>query len=162
MSTPGTSRAADANSQSGSFVDTGRNRNSLEPLPARVPDQSCLHRRVTHAGDDNGFSSERGHPVFPIRLPSNTVSLSIGDLGPGARTSNHRHAYESLVYVLAGNGYTTMEGLRFDWQAGDALYVPPWCWHQHVAAPDTEVRYLTATNMPMLHSLGQTVLREEE
>jgi quercetin dioxygenase-like cupin family protein len=162
MSTTKTSGAPDANSQSGAFVDTDRNRNSLEPRPAKVPDQSCLHRQVTGAGDNNTFSGERGHPVFPVRLPSNTVSLSIGDLGPGARTSNHRHAYESLIYVIAGKGYTLVEGQQFDWQAGDALYVPPWCWHQHVAAQDSDVRYLTATNMPMLHTLGQTVLRQEE
>jgi quercetin dioxygenase-like cupin family protein len=162
MSTNEPSRGADANGRSASFVDTGRNRNSLEPQPARVPDERCLHQQVTRTGDSNAFSSERGHPVFPVRLPSNTVSLSIGDLKPDARTSNHRHAYESLIYVIAGKGYTLMEGQRFDWQAGDALYTPPWCWHQHVAAPDAEVRYITATNMPMLNYIGQTVLRQEE
>lgn len=151
-----------ASARSESFVDIQRNRDSLVPVPARPVDESCMHRRVTRTGDDNGFSSERGHPVFPVRLPSSTVSLSVGDLEPGARTSNHRHAYESLIYVIAGKGHTIIEGKRFDWEAGDAVYVPPWCWHVHVAAPETEARYLTATNMPLLHGLGQTVLREEE
>src|SRR5262245_5991396 len=104
MSNNEASRVADANGRSASFVDTGKNRNSLEPQPARVPDESCLHQQVTRTGDSNAFSSERGHPVFPVRLPSSTVSLSIGDLKPGARTSNHRHAYESLIYVIAGKG----------------------------------------------------------
>lgn len=162
MSASKASGPAHASAQSESFVDVRRNRDSLEPEPAAPVDERCVHRRVTQAGGDNGFSGERGHPVFPVRLPSNTVSLSVGDLAPGARTSNHRHAYEALIYVIAGEGYTIMEGKRFDWEAGDAVYVPPWCWHQHVAAPGSEVRYLTATNMPLLHGLGQTVLREEE
>lgn len=153
---------APGSARSESFVDVRRNRNSLEPEPAAPVDERCVHRRVAQAGDDNGFSGERGHPVFPVRLPSNTLSLSVGELAPGARTSNHRHAYESLIYVIAGKGHTIMEGQRFDWEAGDAVYVPPWAWHQHVAAPDGEARYLTATNMPLLHGLGQTVLREEE
>jgi hypothetical protein len=34
--------------------------------------------------------------------------------------------------VIVGKGYTIMEGKRFDWEAGDAVYVPPWCWHRHV------------------------------
>ncbi|MEM9491805.1 MAG: cupin domain-containing protein [Myxococcota bacterium] len=145
-----------------SFVDVSENRDSLEPRPARVPDDSCVHRQVTTAGDDNDFSGQRGHPVFPIRLPSASVSLSIGELDPGATTSNHRHAYESLIYVIAGRGYTVMEGQRHDWQAGDAIYVPPWCWHLHGAEADGRVQYITATNMPLLGSLGQTVLRQEE
>jgi gentisate 1,2-dioxygenase len=74
--------------------------------------------------------------------------MSIGVLAPGASTSNHRHAYESLVYV--------------SWEAGDAFYTPPWCWHQHFATDGAPVTYVTATNMPMLHALGQTVLREEQ
>jgi gentisate 1,2-dioxygenase len=55
-----------------------------------------------------------------------------------------------------------MEGRRLDWKAGDAVYTPPWCWHQHFATDQCRVEYLTATNMPMLHAIGQTLLREEE
>jgi quercetin dioxygenase-like cupin family protein len=148
--------------QSGSFVDVGGNRDSLEPRAASTPDDSCLHRNVTANGGDNDFAAQRGHPVFPVRLPSRNVSLSVGELAPGASTSNHRHAYESLIYVTAGEGYTLMEGKRYPWRAGDALYVPPWCWHQHVAATDSSAQYLTATNMPLLLALGQTVLRQED
>jgi gentisate 1,2-dioxygenase len=121
-----------------------------------------MHRAIVSHDGDNAFAVERGHPVFPVRLPSTSVSLSIGELSSGSATSNHRHAYESLVYVLEGEGYTIMEGVRYDWRAGDAFYTPPWCWHQHFALPSSHVRYLTATNMPLLQSQGQTVLREEE
>jgi quercetin dioxygenase-like cupin family protein len=148
-------------STSGSFTDIERNRDSLIPVPAALPDASCLHRNVT-TGQAQGFSSERGHPVFPIRLPSRAVSLSVGDLDPGARTSNHRHAYESMIYVIEGSGYTVIEGQTFEWRAGDAVYVPPWCWHQHIAGDAMKARYLTATNMPVLVALGQTVMREEQ
>ena len=144
------------------FTDIGRNRDSLTPVPAAFPDPSCLHRNVTSGAMADGFSCERGHPVFPIRLPSRAVSLSVGDLDPGARTSNHRHAYESLLYIIEGTGYTVIEGESFAWRAGDALYVPPWCWHQHVASDLTKARYITATNMPALIAMGQTVMREED
>jgi pyrroloquinoline quinone (PQQ) biosynthesis protein C/quercetin dioxygenase-like cupin family protein len=146
---------------SAAFADVGKNRNSLVPIPALQPDERCVHAKIA-AGAITTFSAERGHPVYPIKLPSRSVSMSIGVLAPGASTSNHRHAYESLVYVVAGRGYTIMEGKRFAWEAGDAFYTPPWCWHQHFAADGGAVTYLTATNMPMLHALGQTVLREEE
>jgi quercetin dioxygenase-like cupin family protein len=146
-----------------SFTNTNQNRDSLTPMPSRLPGPDCVHRDValadTKAAD---FSRERGHPVYAVRLPSNTVSLSIGELDPGAQTSNHRHAYESLIYVISGRGYTITEGQRYEWKAGDAVYVPPWCWHRHCAYPDESARYITATNLPMLKQLGQTVVREEE
>ncbi|MCG8419431.1 MAG: cupin domain-containing protein [Proteobacteria bacterium] len=145
-----------------SFVDVAKNRNSLEPRPSRMPDDSCVHRRVTDTGDNNEFSGQRGHPVFPIRLPSASLSLSIGELAANAITSNHRHAYESLIYIIEGCGYTVMQGQRYEWQAGDAIYVPPWCWHQHGASAEGPAQYITATNMPLLDNLGQTVLRQEE
>jgi len=149
---------------SSSFVDTAKNANGLTPRPARKPDSACVHRNVMGAagGGNNAFASERGHPVFPVRVPSTTVSFSVGVLDPGAATSNHRHGYESLVYVLEGEGHTIMEGVRYDDTATAEIYTPPWCWHQHVAAEGSHVKYLTATNMPLLQSMGQTVLREEE
>lgn len=151
------------NDGSASFTDTSKNANGLTPRPARRPDAACVHKGVvSNGGSDNAFASERGHPVFPVHLPSTSVSLSVGVLEPGAATSNHRHGYESLVYVLEGEGYTIMEGVRYDWRAGDAIYTPPWCWHQHFATEKSgTVRYLTATNMPLLQSMGQTLLREE-
>jgi quercetin dioxygenase-like cupin family protein len=144
------------------FTDVTRNTNGILPRPAQQPDDGCLHAGVVAGGVAAAFSSERGHPVFPVRLPGRSVSLSIGRLAPGASTSNHRHAYEALVLILAGQGHTMIEGRRFDWRAGDAIYTPPWCWHQHVASGDGRVEYVTATNLPALEAMGQTVLREEE
>ncbi len=145
------------------FVDTSRNRDSLAPSPSRFPAEDCVHRAITMTGAPAAdFSRERGHPVYAVRLPSNTVSLSIGVLEPGSATSNHRHAYESLIYVIEGRGYTITEGRRYDWKAGDAVYVPPWCWHQHFASAEERAQYITATNLPLLQRLGQTVVREEE
>jgi quercetin dioxygenase-like cupin family protein len=145
-----------------SFTNTNHNRDSLTPVPSRLPGPDCVHREVTVVDTPAAdFSRERGHPVYAIKLPANNVSLSIGDLDPGASTSNHRHGYESLIYVISGRGYTITEGQRFDWKAGDAVYVPPWCWHQHFADPNESARYITATNLPLLRQLGQTVVREE-
>jgi quercetin dioxygenase-like cupin family protein len=143
------------------FTDIARNREGLEPRPAQEPDATCLHAAVVAGGAAAAFSVQRGHPVYPIRVPARSLSMSVGVLEPDARTTNHRHAYEALMFVLSGRGYSIVEGHRYDWQAGDALYTPPWCWHQHVADPDSRVEYITATNMPMLESLGQTVMRQE-
>ncbi|OJH39888.1 iron-containing redox enzyme family protein [Cystobacter ferrugineus] len=148
-------------SGSSGFVDTTRNRDSLEPRPVEHALETLIHRQVGREGVAEAFSRSRGHPVYEVSLPSRSVSFSVGELAPGHATSNHRHAYESLIYVLEGSGWSIIEGQRVEWRAGDALYVPPWNWHQHVAGGEKAL-YLTGTNLPLLHQLGQTVLRQEQ
>jgi gentisate 1,2-dioxygenase len=51
--------------------------------------------------------------------------------------------------------------VRVDWEAGDALLVPRWTWHQHFNLSETEsAEFLGAENAPMLQNLG-LALREE-
>ena len=138
-----------------------RNTEGLVPRPARAVDPSCVHRGVVDGEAAAAFSRQRAHPVFPVVVPARSLSMSVGVLEPGQATRDHRHAYEAVMYVLAGRGHSVVEGQRFEWQAGDAVYTPPWCWHQHVADAGSRVEYVTATNMPMLEALGQTVVREE-
>ena len=38
------------------------------------------------------------------------LSMFVVDLKPGAKTSPQRHLYEETIYVLAGNGNTTIVG----------------------------------------------------
>ena len=70
---------------SAAFVDIGRNRNGLTPTPAKLAGDDCLHAGVV-GQLAAGFSRERGHPVYPVRLPAQTVSMSVGELAPGACT----------------------------------------------------------------------------
>lgn len=147
---------------SNAFVAGSVNRDSLTPIPVHREGLSLIHRQVCASVPAAAFSASRGHPVFAVDLPAASVSFSIGVLASEQKTSNHRHAYESLLYILEGEGYSIVEGRRIDWRAGDALYVPPWNWHVHGCDSGKSARYLTATNLPLLQSLGQTVLREEE
>jgi len=145
-----------------SFVDTDVNRDSLVPEPFKVDFSKCLHKNVMKAETAASFSASRGHPVYLVNLPSLSVSYSVGVMDPHSKTSNHRHAYESLIYVIKGRGYTLLENSeKIHWQEGDAIYVPPWNWHQHFA-DDQRVEYITATNLPALVRMGQTLLRQEE
>ncbi|MEE9383947.1 MAG: iron-containing redox enzyme family protein [Nannocystaceae bacterium] len=144
-----------------SFTTTSVNRDSLVPVPAKISGE-LVHRAVCGGGEAAAYSTSRGHPVFPVKLTTHTLSMSIGDLDPGEATSKHRHAYESLIYVIEGEGFSTIEGQKVLWKAGDALYVPVWNWHQHFCTGDARARYITGTNLPLLYRLGQTVLREEQ
>lgn len=140
-------------------ADFGRTR--TQPLAPRVPER-LIHRDVT-GGSDSAFSAERGHPVSIVDLPSRTISVTIGGLEPGQRTSRHRHTYETILYVLEGEGTTHVEGRAVRWKAGDAVYIPVWAWHHHENASATRpARYVACENAPLLQNLAGVALREEE
>ncbi|CAN5544651.1 cupin domain-containing protein [soil metagenome] len=145
---------------------------------ARVPDRlsadlpgKLLHRDVggyattaAPAPADaaaNAFSRQRKHLVRVVDLPSRVLSMTLGGLEPGQSTNRHRHNYETMIYVVTGSGHSLIGERRIDWQAGDALYVPVWAWHQHVNDHAVEkALYVACENAPMLQNLG-VALREE-
>jgi quercetin dioxygenase-like cupin family protein len=59
-------------------------------------------------------------------------------------SGSHRHAHtEAMLYALEGNGYSMIDGERYDWQAGDAVHVPPrMTVHEHFNGSDARTRTL--------------------
>jgi quercetin dioxygenase-like cupin family protein len=92
-----------------------------------------------------------------------TVDAYMQIIPPGSRSGKHRHLAEECVYVLEGKGYdlhqdcdveindvfewTAQEEVkRFEWEAGDYIYIPPNTIHQHFNAdPDKPVRLISST-----------------
>jgi quercetin dioxygenase-like cupin family protein len=136
----------------------GETKSSLVPdVPERL-----VHRAVERSSVEHDFSEERRHPVWVVDLPSRVISMTIGGLAPGRASRKHRHTYETILYVLEGEGRSEIEGVRVDWVAGDAVYIPMWAWHQHWnGSAVARCRYLACENAPMLQNLG-VALREEE
>ncbi len=130
-------------------------------LKAELPER-LLHADVLNSrgSQDGAFSEERRHLVRMVDLPSRTLSVTIGGLSPGQATRMHRHNYETIIYVLSGTGASLIEGREVPWRAGDAFYVPPWAWHQHVNRGDGRALYVACENAPLLQNLG-VALREE-
>lgn len=130
--------------------------------PEYVKADKLIHRNVEDAGVHNQFSEERKHPVFFVDLPTKNVSMTIGGLLGDQITNRHRHTYETVLYVLEGEGWTEIEDEKVEWKAGDAVYIPSWAWHRHGnRSTKIEARYLACENAPQLQNLG-VALREEE
>lgn len=93
-----------------------------------------------------------------------TVDAYMQILPPGSRSGRHRHLAEECLYVLEGCGYDLhqdckleitdvyhwapeSEVRRFDWEAGDVIYVPPNTIHQHFNGdPVRPARLISSTN----------------
>ena len=120
------------------------------------------HPDLEKNANAQGFSEERRHPVFVADLPSRTMSLTVGHLAAGKRTRRHRHTYETLIYIIEGQGQTAIEDQVVPWKAGDAIYVPVWAWHHHENTGDSICRYVACENAPLLQNIAGVALREEE
>jgi quercetin dioxygenase-like cupin family protein len=140
-----------------SSKDFGR---TAPTLTVELPDR-LIHHDVESTAHAATFSAERKHPVFIVDLPSKTLSVTIGGLEPGQTATKHRHTYETILYVLEGEGFTVIEGQRVEWKAGDAVYIPVWAWHQHTNRSSTNrCRYVACENAPLMQNLN-AALREE-
>ena len=93
-----------------------------------------------------------------------TVDAYMQIIPPGSRSGRHRHLAEECLYVVEGRGYDQHQDCdveitdtyhwkpqgevkRYEWEAGDVIYIPPNTIHQHFnASADQPVRLISAIN----------------
>jgi gentisate 1,2-dioxygenase len=72
----------------------------------------------------------------------------------------HRHVSAAINYYFAGSGYSTVEGKRHEWEAGDLmLSAPGWAVHNH-ASNEQDVYELTVQDQPLHIALGSLLWQE--
>ena len=134
---------------------------TLARLKAHIPDR-LIHKQVVNDSAHDSFSRERKHPVHIVNLPSRHISITVGILALGQKTNRHRHTYETILYVLEGNGWTEIEDQVLHWQAGDAVLIPQWAWHRHGNDTEDVVKYVACENAPHLQNMGLAIRQEKE
>jgi len=93
-----------------------------------------------------------------------TVDAYMQLIPPGSRSGKHRHLAEECLYVVEGIGYDLHQDCdveitdtyewkpqaeikRYEWEAGDVIYVPPCTIHQHFNGdPARPARLISCTN----------------
>jgi gentisate 1,2-dioxygenase len=72
----------------------------------------------------------------------------------------HRHTASAINYYFAGRGYSTVEGKRYEWKAGDLmLSAPGWAIHNHASYEDP-VYELTIQDSPLNIWMGSLLWQE--
>jgi quercetin dioxygenase-like cupin family protein len=72
----------------------------------------------------------------------------------------HRHVASAINYYFSGSGYSTVEGKRYTWKAGDLmLSAPGWAIHNH-ASYDEDVYELTIQDSPLNIWMGSLLWQE--
>jgi gentisate 1,2-dioxygenase len=72
----------------------------------------------------------------------------------------HRHTASAINYYFSGSGYSTVEGKKYHWKAGDLmLSAPGWAIHNH-ASNDEDVYELTIQDSPLNIWMGSLLWQE--
>ena len=89
------------------------------------------------------------------------LETAVAEIPPGWHTGKHRHG-EAAIYVVRGEGFISVDGLRYDIAAGTTVGIPYGSPHQIFNLGDGDLRYLVATAFPLERHLGLHLLEQIE
>lgn len=139
---------------------------TAEPTTKMVPHvwrYADLRESIVRAGDLIS-AEDADRRVIAMRNPgaddaqiaraTDTLWAAIQMVLPGEVAPPHRHTPAALRYIVEGTGgYTIIDGVRCDMDAGDFLVTPNWTWHEHGNDGDGSMIWLDGLDVPMLHAL---------
>jgi quercetin dioxygenase-like cupin family protein len=76
-------------------------------------------------------------------FPTQGTALMKAEIAAGWRSGKHVHG-EEAIHIVAGTGFSVIDGARYDWKPGTTLHVPYRAEHQHVNTGDTLAVYVSA------------------
>jgi quercetin dioxygenase-like cupin family protein len=135
---------------------------------AAAPARNARRRKILHPEDMPWELSPQGLLKHLLNEGMNTrmetVDAYMLIIAPGSRSGKHRQLAEECLYVLEGRGYDLHQDCdveitdtyhwkaqdelkRYDWEAGDVIYIPPNTIQQHFNAdPERPVRLISVIN----------------
>lgn len=147
---------------------TGKIYQELLDDASSAPARNARRKKVVRPDDMPWEMARQGLLKHMISEQMNTrmetVDAYMQIIPPCSKSGKHRHLAEECLYVLEGRGYDLhqdcdveitdtyhwtpqAEVKRYEWEAGDVIYIPPNTIHQHFNAdPDKPVRLISVIN----------------
>ena len=158
------------------WVEGAKNENLYQQMlddAATAPARNAKRKKVIRPADMPWEMARQGLLKHLINEQMNTrmetVDAYMQIIPPGSRSGKHRHLAEECLYVLEGAGYDLHQDCdveitddyhwtpqdeikRFEWEAGDVVYVPPNTIHQHFNGDaERPARLISSTNRIFKH-----------
>jgi mannose-6-phosphate isomerase-like protein (cupin superfamily)/pyrroloquinoline quinone (PQQ) biosynthesis protein C len=129
------------------LIDRIQSRESLAP---KTDDSTKLHWRQSGSAIPlYSNTNERLNIQFEVdRLPFRTEALDprIVKIPVGKYNEKHRHAHETVFYIMAGEGKVIVDNNEIEVKTGDVVFVPRWAMHQSQNSGNTEMVILAVTD----------------
>lgn len=77
----------------------------------------------------------------------------VAEIPQGWHTGKHSHGEEAM-YIVQGQGFSVVDGLKYDWETGSCLFMPYGSVHQHFNSGEGTVRYFSAMALPLERFVG--------
>jgi quercetin dioxygenase-like cupin family protein len=135
---------------------------------ASAPARNAKRKKIIHPEDMPWELSPQGLLKHLLNEAMNTrmetVDAYMLVIAPGSRSGKHRQLAEECLYVLEGRGYDLHQDCdveitdtyhwkpqdevkRYEWEAGDVIYIPPNTIQQHFNADaERPVRLISVVN----------------
>ena len=124
-----------------------------------MPWETCREGKLKHIVNDK------------MNVAITSLDVYMQEIQPGSRSGKHRHMSEEVFYVLEGKGYdmhfdpdiqvgetttwaTQKEGKKFEWEAGDLVYIPPMVAHQHFNVDSKQRARIIIANQRIVKHMG--------
>ena len=158
------------------WIDGTHNQDLYQQLlddATTAPQRNAQRKKIVHPDEMPWEMSRQGllkHLINEgMSTRMETVDAYMQIIPPGSRSGKHRHLAEECLYVLEGRGYDLHQDCdveitddyhwkpqdeikRFDYEAGDVVYVPPNTIHQHFNADsDRPLRLISTINRIFKH-----------
>jgi uncharacterized RmlC-like cupin family protein len=99
------------------------------------------------------------------------IDIYMQFLAPNAATGTSRHLSEEVAFVIEGSGYDLhydvhfkcedkfiwewdTEPKKFEWNAGDFIYIPPYCAHKRFNKHSQDEARIVVINSRMMKPIG--------
>src|SRR5256886_3388257 len=74
--------------------------------------------------------------------PTRCLDALVHEIDPGVTTTIHRHSWDAQLFIVDGEGWTEVDGVRYSWKPWDAIHLPAWSWHRHGNDGDKPARFM--------------------
>ena len=131
-------------------------RNRLVPMISRVQARQSLvgsaplfHRPGQSTEELYQNEVEKLNIKFSVeRLPlsGEVMDPRMVFIPAGKFNEKHKHAHETLIHILEGNGAVVIDDRTLPVRAGDTVLVPRWAMHQTQNTGGSDMRFLAVTD----------------
>jgi gentisate 1,2-dioxygenase len=90
------------------------------------------------------------------------IFIGIQLIHPGENVPNHRHNSVAIYHYLQGEGYTTVEGVKYPYKRGDTIVCPAWAYHEHHAEGTEDTIMYVTQDMPEMAAKRTLFFEEPE
>jgi gentisate 1,2-dioxygenase len=83
-----------------------------------------------------------------------TLYAAVQALNPGEIAPSHRHMTSALRFIMEGHGASgIVNGVKYNFEPGDYVITPEWCWHDHVNEGTETVLWMDCLDIPFTSAL---------